>query len=198
MDVQPPEDSRASPPPAAPEVAQALERHLPGLHAFVRMNLGTFLGSQEAVSDVVQSAAREVLLRAEHFEWRGDAAFRSYLCTVATRKMLEKRRYHLSQRRDALRTEPTAGSGLQHLPAPRTHTPSQLAEQIESLERLQQAFDSLEEDERLALTMATILELTTEQIAAELGIALRTAQWRLARARARLAALLSRGDAPTG
>lgn len=182
--------SQASPAngPAEYELGPLLARHLPGLHTYVRLNLGALLRSREAVSDVVQSAVREVLKNAPEFEWRGEAAFRSFLCAVAANKILEKRRHHLAQRRDARRTEPEPADDATGVDGRKT------TEQIAELDALEQAFGQLEDEERRILSMAFVFEVPTEEIAESLGIPLRTAQWRLAQARARLAWLFSRGQ----
>jgi DNA-directed RNA polymerase specialized sigma24 family protein len=44
-----------------------LERHLPGLRAFVRLRAGPAVRTRESTTDVVQSACREVLA---HFDWQ--------------------------------------------------------------------------------------------------------------------------------
>lgn len=45
----------------AAAVVELLERHLSGLHAFVRLNCGEMLGRKESHADLVQSTCREFL-----------------------------------------------------------------------------------------------------------------------------------------
>ena len=71
-----------------------LERHLPALRAFVRLRAGPAVAEHESNSDLVQSVCREVLEGAGAFEYRGEAAFKSWLFTTALRKIVEKDRYY--------------------------------------------------------------------------------------------------------
>jgi RNA polymerase sigma factor (sigma-70 family) len=51
---------------------------------------------------------------------------------------------------------------------------------VEDLERLQLAFDELDEEDRQILSMRRIFDIPTPEIAAELGLAESTVRWRLA------------------
>ena len=86
-----------------------LERHLPGLFAFMRLRAGEFLRRRESVSDLVQSVCREVLADPGDFSYRGEGQFRRWLYTTALRKIIDKGRYYRAEKRDP-RREVRAGS----------------------------------------------------------------------------------------
>ena len=56
-----------------------LERHLPALRVYVRLQAGDFLREQESSSDIVQSVCRELLQDLDAFEYRGEGQFRAWL-----------------------------------------------------------------------------------------------------------------------
>jgi DNA-directed RNA polymerase specialized sigma24 family protein len=74
----------------APAVRTLLERYLPGLRAFVRLNSGKALRSKDSCSDLVQSACREVLQHADNFEYGGEAGFKQWLYRTAMRKIAHR------------------------------------------------------------------------------------------------------------
>jgi DNA-directed RNA polymerase specialized sigma24 family protein len=80
-----------------------LARHLPGVRAFARLRMSPLLRAHESESDLVQSACRDVLAKAEGFEYRGEAAFRAWLYTAVLHKLRTKERGLRAQKRDARR-----------------------------------------------------------------------------------------------
>jgi len=64
-----------------------IRRHLPGLSAFVRLQLGKSLGRRESASDIAQSVWGEVLQHFDRFTLGGDEGFRRWLYTTAMRKL---------------------------------------------------------------------------------------------------------------
>ena len=68
----------------------------------------------------------------------------------------------------------------------------------ESLKRLEAAMARLTDEQRLVLTMATVLELSHREIAAELGKQETAVRKTLSRARARLALLMAIEDEDDG
>ena len=86
-------------------VDELLERHLPGLRAFVRLKAGALVRFRESESDIVQSTCREVLERLDEFRHGGEAGFRHWLYTTALRKILDKHEHYTAQKRDVRREE---------------------------------------------------------------------------------------------
>ena len=175
-----------------------LERHYEFLRAFVRLRVDPSARARESLSDVVQSVCREVLVRADRFEFRGEAAFRGWLCEAALRKVRDRFRYHRAQRRTTSREERGSGgsdrwSGLAGVYRASLDPIGRLVsrEQVEALER---AFDELDESQRQALTLRTLCGLSYADLAEQLGHTEAGARKVVSRARARLAEILSRAE----
>ncbi|MBL8859800.1 MAG: sigma-70 family RNA polymerase sigma factor [Planctomycetes bacterium] len=172
------------------ELDALIERHLSVLRYYVRLRAGPLLRSKEPVSDIVQSTLREIIESGTGFVYSGDGAFRRWIHRIATNKIISKNRYHLAAMRNAAREESLA-SRVWDVAQPGgsspDHSPSQHAVHVEDLERLQFAFDALDEEERQILSMRRIFDIPTPQIAEELGIAESTVRWRLATIVAKLA-----------
>jgi RNA polymerase sigma-70 factor (ECF subfamily) len=178
-----------------PAVRTLLERHLPGLRAFVRLNSGKLLRSRESCSDLVQSTCREILQNAGDFAYGGAEGFKRWLYRTALRKIAHRHDYWVAEKRDAGR-EISAATG-----APTEHadvlacyrafyTPSQQAAAREELERVEAAFDRLPDAHRQVIVMAKILGLSRAEIAAEIGRSELAVRSLLSRALAQLASEL--------
>jgi RNA polymerase sigma-70 factor (ECF subfamily) len=172
-------------------------RHLPALRAFIRLRSDRRLRDRESVSDLVQSVCREVLQDLPDFAVASDAAFRHWLYTSALRKILDRKKYWGTEKRDPRREQSLDAAG----PATRDElllqtyrgigTPSRHASLREEVERLEAAFDELPDDYREVLTLAKVVGLSHREIAERLGRSEEAARQLLSRARARLARLLS-------
>lgn len=148
-----------------------LERHLPGLLAYVRLHAGPLVLRRESCSDIVQSACREVLQKMDRFEYRGEPAFRKWLFVTALNKIRERHRYYQAAKRDVKREDPRGEEGRGDLAEilPAFVTPSQVAIAEEDMQRLERAFSQLSEEQRLVITLARIVGLAHAEIAEELG-----------------------------
>jgi RNA polymerase sigma factor (sigma-70 family) len=170
-----------------------IERHLSVLRYYVRLRCGPLLRSKEPVSDIVQSALREIIEEATSFRYTSDAAFRRWIHRIATNKIISKNRYYLASMRNAAREE-ALESRVWEVPQPGgsspDHSPSRHAQQAEDLERLQAAFDELDEEDREILSMRRIFDIPACDIAHELGLAESTVRWRLSTIMAQLASRL--------
>src|SRR5262249_7031190 len=146
-------------------IESLLGRHLPGLMRYVRKRAGPAILAKESSSDVVQSVCREVLegLRAERFEYRGEAEFKQWLYGAAVLKLEGRRRHWRAQMRDALRESAAGTSGLADPAA--SGTPSADAMRGEDVERLRTAVASLPESYRRIIDLAYVENLTHAQIA---------------------------------
>src|SRR5215207_3597350 len=91
-------------------VEALLERHLPGLRAFVRLRAGPLVRARESSSDLVQSVCREVLEHSERFQHATESAFRQWLYTTALRKIQHRRDYWAAEKRNPGR-EAAPGAG---------------------------------------------------------------------------------------
>jgi RNA polymerase sigma-70 factor (ECF subfamily) len=176
-----------------PAVRTLLERYLPGLRAFVRLNSGKLVRSKESCSDLVQSACREVLQHAGDFAYGGEAGFKQWLYRTALRKIAHRAEHWQADKRDARREveippPPDTEDHADLLVCYRAfYTPSQQAVAREELEHVEAAFDRLPDDYRQVIVMAKVLGMSRAEIGAEIGrteLAVRTL---LSRALAQLA-----------
>jgi RNA polymerase sigma factor (sigma-70 family) len=181
-----------------PAVRTLLERYLPSLRAFVRLNSGRLLRGRESCSDLVQSACREVLQNPQGFVYGGEAGFRQWLYRTALRKIAHRVEHWQAAKRDAARdVDPTphdnaaTGDSAELLACYQAfYTPSQQAAAREELERVESAFDRLPEAHRQVIVMAKILGMTRAEIGAELGRSELAVRTLLSRALAQLASEL--------
>ena len=171
-----------------------LNRHLPGLRAYVRLRCGPALRARESTSDIVQSACRDVLGDLSRFQYGGDAGFRAWLYATALRKIADRAEYWGAQRRDAgreVQLPATSGGGdglaglLAGLPSP-----SAAAMGREAMERLERAFDRLADEDREVIVLSRVVGLTHTEISEQLGLTAGACRMRLFRALAALSEVL--------
>ena len=152
-------------------VGPLLERHLPGLRAWVRVQSKGSLNALESNSDLCQSVCREVLEKIDRFQYVGEGAFRHWLYTTATRKIRNKQKYYLAQRRDIGREIPieggTSSRGDESLALcyATMCTPSADIEAREAIQRVETALSSLSDEHREVIMLARMLELSHAEIA---------------------------------
>jgi RNA polymerase sigma factor (sigma-70 family) len=178
-----------------PAVRTLLERYLPGLRAFVRLNSGKLVRSRESCSDLVQSACREVLQNTRGFVYGGEAGFRQWLYRTALRKIAHRVEHWQAAKRDVARDAvslpandaPTADSAQLLACYQAFYTPSQQAQAREELARVESAFDRLSEPHRQVIVMAKLLGMSRAEIGAELGRSELAVRTLLSRALAQLA-----------
>ena len=174
-----------------------LVRHLPALHAFVRLRAGNAFGARESTSDLVQSVCREVLADAGDYRYRGEAAFKNWLFTAAANKIVDRHRFHHRAQRDRDReveAEGAADEGGDLLAAAYATlgTPSRAVMEREELERIEAAFRELPEHQQEVLSLSRIAGLTYGQIAEETGRTETAVRGLIARGLVKLSALLHR------
>jgi RNA polymerase sigma-70 factor (ECF subfamily) len=185
-----------------PALEELLERHIPGLRAYVRLRCGPVLRAKESASDIVQSACRDVLQNIGQFHYGGEAGFKAWLYEAATRKILDRAEYWGAGKRNAARE--AAPQGTQGAADDRRladvyatlGTPSAAAMGREALDRIECGFERLSEDEREVVVLARLVGLSHAEIATRLGCSEGAARLRLFRALATLAQALEdpRGD----
>ena len=174
-----------------------LAQNLPALRAWVRLRCGPMLRARESASDIVQSACREVLEHLDRFRWNGEAGFRAWLYATTARKIADRADHWQAARRDAARHVPLHAPGpdgdTQVLDVYRSFcTPSAVAIGHETMERIERAFETLNECEREVIVMSRIAGLSGPEIAAQLECSEAAARQRLFRALAHLAEALER------
>ncbi len=171
-----------------PDLGGLLVNNLAYVRAFLRLQLGAEFRARESVSDLVQSVCREILANPDRFEYRGEKAFRCWLCNAARMKLGEKKRFHMVAMRDVRREHREAEEQristivAGDLPGPCTE--AMLAEQQA---RIEQVFDLLSPQQRDVLTRSRVLGMTHAEIAGDLGLSEANCRKVLSRGRAAFA-----------
>lgn len=170
-------------------------RNLPPLVAFIRARAGKAIAARESAVDIAQSVFREVLEDVDQIALEGEGAFRNWLFMQATRKVLDRAKFHGRERRDVAREVaiPEAGPAADALLAcyATIATPSQHAVAREELSRFEAAVQELPDSQRDAVTMSRLMGLSYDQVAVQLGISESAVRGLVARG---LAALSTRLD----
>jgi RNA polymerase sigma-70 factor (ECF subfamily) len=179
--------------PSPADHGELFRKHLPALVAFLRHKVGGELLACESVHDLAQSVCREVLVDLDRIEVRGDDAFRSYLFLQATRKVIDRYRYHRQDKRDVGRVQPlpdsTQPAELLEVYSPLA-SPSRAAAARDELARVERLLQSLPEAQREAILLAKIAGVAYADIAASQGISESAVRGLVARGLARLSILL--------
>lgn len=174
------------------DVEELLVEHLPGLRAFVRLRSAGPIRELESSSDLVQSVCREVLQHQERFQHPGPRAFKRWLYLTALRKIRNRAQHWNAAKREGERTALRAEAGeaalLQSYAS--VATASRDAAAREELARIEAAFDHLSDDHREVITCARMLGMSHAEIGAQMGRSEQATRQLLARAMARLTALL--------
>lgn len=156
---------------SATAVGVLMERHLPGLLAYVRAHAGRRLLQQDASMDLVQSACREVLQDVGKHDYRDEAGFRHWLFLAAERKILDRAKYHGREKRNGVADISPSVAEDRALLAGYSGigTPSQAAAAREEVERMEAALAKLSEEHREVILLSKIVGLSHAQIAERLG-----------------------------
>ncbi len=170
---------------------------LPGLQAYVRLNADGLVLTREWSLDIAQSVCANALSALDGFSGGSESEFRAWLYKIALNKIRTRHRYLTAKRRDARRDQAFATStrygDAQCLATVygKIATPSVNLSTKEAMSHLEAAMDQLSEEQRLVLTMATVLELSHREIAEQLGKQETAVRKTLSRARARLALMMA-------
>jgi RNA polymerase sigma factor (sigma-70 family) len=159
------------------------------LHRFAEKHLAAGVARRVGPEDVVQSACRTFLRRAQGGEFHiadGEGLWR-LLCAITLTKVREQTRFHLRKKRgldQEVRLAPPSGeSSAAGFDAVDPHPNP--AEAVEFADFLQQTLASLDPEERQVVDLK-LQELTNEEVADRLGSSERTVRRILKRVQARL------------
>lgn len=172
--------------------------NLPALIAFLRAKVGGELAARESVHDLAQSVCREVLRDLDKLEFGGEEQFRAYLFLQASRKVVDRYRYHKQEKRDPARVEalPNESQEAQVLGNFASLTPSRVAGAKEELGRVEAALQLLPEAQRDAVLLSRVAGLGYAEIARQKGTTESAIRGLVARGLARLAGLLGQSGPP--
>lgn len=145
--------------------------HAGRLAAFVRARAGELVREQEAVEDLVQSVCREALADLSQVEYRGDREFRSWLFMLATRKILDRKKFYQRECRDVGREVGLPDAGVSRLldAYGTVATPSRIASAREELARIEAAIAALPEPQRDAVLYVKLLGISYADVAERLS-----------------------------
>lgn len=174
------------------ELEALFARNLHHVHAFVRLRIDPLTRSRESISDIVQSACREVLANGG-FEFRDETAFRSYLCQAALFKIQNRYRHHAADKRRPEASPLNLTSvGLEQVYRTTMFDPCRQAMRQEEIAQLEAAFDELPENYRQVLTLYRIVGIALPDLARQFGRSEAATKMLLSRAMAKLTTVLSR------
>lgn len=180
-------------------LGELLHRYLPDLHAYVRLRAGGMLLARESSADLVQSICREALGELDDFEYQGEGPFRSWLYTLAQRKLATRYSYHLAQKREIGRESPLPSLGEQDGSRAdidladsyaNLFSPSKRLAAKELVEQVEGAFAQMPDHYREVLLLSRSEGLSHEEIAERTGRTTGSVRMLLSRALAELARLL--------
>jgi RNA polymerase sigma-70 factor (ECF subfamily) len=157
---------------------------------FVWRNVRHLIGFDSAVDDVVQEVFLVAMRRLPEFE--GRAPVRSWLYGIL-------RRVTAAHRRGALKHKGRDSVDLDAL-ATRDSGPQRTVEKAEALRVLYEILDKLDDEKREVYVLTSIERMSASEVAAAIGINVRTVEARLRDARRELAIIAQRyrlkNDAP--
>ncbi|HEX5050905.1 MAG TPA: sigma-70 family RNA polymerase sigma factor [Planctomycetota bacterium] len=170
---------------------QLLANHLPFLRHQVERLLGQRLRQRDEPEDLVQSAARELLLYGPRFQPQDGAQFRALLAQIVHRVILHRDRWYQQKRRDMHREVSQAGKSVVLLgQAASQSSPDHRAARDEDGAWIRLALEFLEPDDREMLVRRTFDEQSFAEIGEALGVTEEAATKRYQRALPKLAAKL--------
>lgn len=191
-------DVKAAPNYAA-SASHALRRLLveerPRLEQLVRARMPKILLDRESATDLAQSICGELLETGVAFEYRGRAQFYAWLDIVVSNKVRQRLRHARTLKSDTRREILMGGPGLDGL-RPGADSPSTTAQLHDELDQLDRALAQLPARSRELIVRRHLLGHSRERIAEDLGIASGVHN-QIARAKAKLAAILDRMSART-
>jgi len=166
---------------------------MPALRAFLRAKVGGELAVRESVDDLAQSVCREVLRDLDELSFADADQFRAYLFLQATRKVVDRYRYHRRDKRDVarLRRMPSATDGQNELVGQDQLTPSRVVGAREELDRIEAALQHLPEAQRDAVLLSRLAGLDYAEIARQKNTTESAVRGLVARGLARLSGLLA-------
>lgn len=178
-------------------IDELVGRHLPALRAYIRMRMGPRVRRWETDSDIAQSVCLEALGGLESIEDRGEAAFRHWLFTIGRRKLARRDQHLTVAKRDVDLIESRATTSR---PDPLDAeiqrafgSPSEMAIERETVARIEEAMDTLDEETREIILLSRLAGLGSQEIAERLDRNASSVRVTLSRGLAAIARVL---DAP--
>lgn len=169
----------------------------PMLERLADRNLARGLRRRFGPEDVVQSACRTFLRRAQAGEFEIDSSDGLWrlLCAITLTKLRQQARFHGRKKRDLRQEKHLDSINLQGRPKiPQVAAEASVPEEaVEFADQMQALIDSLEDKEREILELK-LQQVDNEEIARQLGCAERTVRRRLQRIEAVFTKLLDESE----
>lgn len=145
---------------------QILIDELDRLRAFIRLRSGAHIRAKESSSDLLQSVCREALGDLVRTPFQSASAFRHGLYRAAERKIIDRARRLASERNggNVQFVEHTDEATLRTTYAS-ILTPSVEASAREEIQRIEEAFSTLSDDQKEVITLAKLVGLPHRAIA---------------------------------
>lgn len=144
-----------------------MERCAGRLLAFIRLRMGGSLRSHLESQDILQASLMKAFTGIDRFEHGHTGSLMAWLARIAENEIRDQAEYHKRKRRDAARVVPLA-DGLDGLG---TQVRSMISEVVlgESMERLERALESLDDNHREIIILRKYEELGFREIGQRLG-----------------------------
>lgn len=168
-----------------------LHRYEERLSVMAQRSLGRELRARLHVSDIVQSAAIDIVRDIESFRGEDERSFLAWAARILENKVRGKGRYFGARRRDA---DVQALEELEATPPAAVRTPSSEVGGAEEMERVAAAMQRLPDDYRTALLLRGVDGMSAREIGEKLERSEQATRMLIHRARAALAAELARTD----
>lgn len=173
---------------------EAVRKHIYGNKEYLRNVLRRYTESEEAARDLVQETFFQALRSLPDF--RGESKLTTWLYSIA--KNVALARYRKSQRRTAHEENTLSRMAARrdgHPGSPvgesASWNPAEQTTQNEEKALVHEALDELSENYRRIIELRDLKELTTKEVADELGLTRVNVRVRLHRARAKLEAVIN-------
>jgi RNA polymerase sigma-70 factor (ECF subfamily) len=163
------------------------ERYHDQLLLTVRLRLGPGLRRYLSSEDIFQSVALEAFRALEQFEYRGQGSLERYLRTLVVNKIRDRADTFGAEKRTGAVTLDEGLSAA--LAAPGTEGPSY--HDAERYERLERALNALSAEQRELIVLRKLENLSSQEVAARLGLGDDAVRKAFSRAMARLTTLLA-------
>ncbi|MEM7204702.1 MAG: sigma-70 family RNA polymerase sigma factor [Planctomycetota bacterium] len=175
-----------------PKALEALlHRYEARLTEIAQRSLGFDLRARLHVSDVVQSAAADIVRDIRTFRGDDEPAFLAWATRILENKVRGKGRYFTTLRRSAPEQSLDA---LDETPANEQRTPSSEVGRGEEMARVAAVIQRLPDDYRVALLLRAVDGKSAREIGEQLGRTEQATRMLLHRARAALAAELAKDE----
>lgn len=182
-------------------LARFLERRYESMRRLVERRAGRVL-AKESSTDIVQSVMRELIRKVPEAEMReGEAGLEAWLVRSTLRKLIDRHRYYTQEKRNQEREVASLDDATRDIsPAALSKlmqqiTPSRMASERETIQRVMAALDSLTPEHREVISLAYLEQLPHSEIAILMERSEEATRSLLARALAKLA---MRVVGPTG